>query len=322
MDNFGKLDAEIAALLPSMKPSAPYLLPASKPSHEQVAGLGLPPGLGLQLVHAAGTCLSFDISDNMDEEDTVCGSDSDNTRSEAATGKSKNEKKEETNHVENNTIDANISDHETNDESNLDPDMRRTNLASGGMNDTSVANDEDGKSSKNDTGNQGGVEDANDMDNNGSRFGFSHGDVVGWVSSDADVPPGSHGEIIEFSKDLVAVKFLFGKFLFDPGVLYRVGVETHGVKLGSSVAWATHDSFVTDVPRGTLGTVIGVQEGRIIVDFGMRQLLLEATDLRIVCCNKDSGDHDAGAALGRPEAEDAQNALTASMQPEAEEADE
>jgi len=38
--------------------------------------------------------------------------------------------------------------------------------------------------------------------------------------------------------------------------------------------------------------------------------------------HQDSGDHDAGAALGRPEAEDAQNALTASMQPEAEEADE
>lgn len=36
--------------------------------------------------------------------------------------------------------------------------------------------------------------------------------------------------------------------------------------------------------------------------------------------HQDSGDHDAGAALGRPEAEDAQNALTASMG--ADEADE
>jgi len=33
--------------------------------------------------------------------------------------------------------------------------------------------------------------------------------------------------------------------------------------------------------------------------------------------HQDSGDHDAGAAIGRPEAEDAQNALTASMEPEA-----
>merc|ERR1712087_299782 len=36
--------------------------------------------------------------------------------------------------------------------------------------------------------------------------------------------------------------------------------------------------------------------------------------------HQDTGDHDAGAAIGRPEADDAQNALTASMAPE--EADE
>merc|ERR1711953_1502001 len=37
--------------------------------------------------------------------------------------------------------------------------------------------------------------------------------------------------------------------------------------------------------------------------------------------HQDSGEHDAGAAIGRPEAEDAQNAITASMQPD-EDADE
>jgi small subunit ribosomal protein S3Ae len=38
--------------------------------------------------------------------------------------------------------------------------------------------------------------------------------------------------------------------------------------------------------------------------------------------HQDHGDHDAGAALGRPEAEDAQNALTASLAAPADEADE
>ena len=74
--------------------------------------------------------------------------------------------------------------------------------------------------------------------------------------------------------------------MFAPGVLYRIGVETHGLKLGSFVAWASRDSYVADVPRETLGTVTGVQEGRIIVDFGVHQLLLEATDLRNVNCEK------------------------------------
>merc|ERR1712139_457839 len=35
--------------------------------------------------------------------------------------------------------------------------------------------------------------------------------------------------------------------------------------------------------------------------------------------HQDSGDHDAGAALGRPEAENAQNTITAEVEAEAEE---
>ena len=117
-----------------------------------------------------------------------------------------------------------------------------------------------------------------------TRFGYSLGEAVGWVSSDADVPPGSHGEIVEFRKEDIAVKFSFGEYLFPPEVLYRVGVVSHGFKFGSSVAWSSQESYVTDVPRGTRGVVTRVQGEKIIVNFGIRQLLLDAADLRTVLC--------------------------------------
>ena len=48
------------------------------------------------------------------------------------------------------------------------------------------------------------------------------------MSLDADVPPGSYGEIADFRKEDIAVNFSFGEYLFPPDVLYRVGVEGRG----------------------------------------------------------------------------------------------
>ena len=114
-----------------------------------------------------------------------------------------------------------------------------------------------------------------------SRFGYSLKEVVGWLSSDKDVPPGSQGIISEFIEDSIAVKFPLGEFLFCPSLLYRVGAKTHGFKLGSPVIWESEDYCASDVPNGTVGILIETQ-GDKLVDFGTRQLLVEATDLRDV----------------------------------------
>ena len=64
-----------------------------------------------------------------------------------------------------------------------------------------------------------------------------------------------------------------------PSVLYRVGAEGHGFKFGSAVGWLSQESYVTHVPQGTVGIVTGVKDDKIIINFGMRQLLLHTADL-------------------------------------------
>ena len=115
-----------------------------------------------------------------------------------------------------------------------------------------------------------------------SEFGYSIGDLVGWTSSDHEVAAGSQGKVVDFSEDAVAVNFEFGEFLFPPEKLYRIGEEVYGFRLGDSVVWSTVDDYVSDLPAGKAGTIIGTQGIKLIVDFGTRQLLLEAHDLRVV----------------------------------------
>ena len=114
-----------------------------------------------------------------------------------------------------------------------------------------------------------------------SRFGYSAGELVGWESSDQDVPAGSQGKVSEFTEDAVAVKVIFGEYLFPPGVLYRIGQEVQGSRLGDSVAWTSDDYHASDVPRGSVGTLIGARGDKLIVDFSTRQLLLESADVRL-----------------------------------------
>ncbi len=47
-----------------------------------------------------------------------------------------------------------------------------------------------------------------------SRFGYSVGELVGWEYSDQDVPAGLQGKVSEITEDAVAVKFIFGEYLF------------------------------------------------------------------------------------------------------------
>jgi hypothetical protein len=95
------------------------------------------------------------------------------------------------------------------------------------------------------------------------------------------VPAGAQGKVVSFKGNEVVVKFASGEFLFPPSVLYCVGEETHGFKLGDSVAWTSEEFFVADVPRGSVGTLIGMGGDKFIVDFGRRQLLIELADLRL-----------------------------------------
>ena len=76
-----------------------------------------------------------------------------------------------------------------------------------------------------------------------SSFGFSSGERVGWVTSDQDVPLGSHGFVIEFAEDAIVVKFELGEYIFPPAGLYRVNEEVGGFKCGDAVLWETEDFY-------------------------------------------------------------------------------
>ena len=119
-----------------------------------------------------------------------------------------------------------------------------------------------------------------------SRFGFSVGELVGWVTSDSDVPLGSRGKVIGFSEDAVEVEIAAGEYCFPPGVLYRVGENVQGVrgvKLGDLVEWTTRDSYVSCVSQGQAGVVTGSQLQKIVIDFGKGQhLSLEPADVQVL----------------------------------------
>ena len=115
-----------------------------------------------------------------------------------------------------------------------------------------------------------------------SSFGFSSGERVGWVTSDQDVPLGSHGVVIDFTADEIVVKFDFGEYLFPPAVVYRVDEEAGGFKCGDAVRWEIADEYKSDVPDGSVGRVTGAQNDKVIVNFGARQLLLTSADLCLV----------------------------------------
>ena len=51
--------------------------------------------------------------------------------------------------------------------------------------------------------------------------------------------------------------------------------------MGDSVAWTSEDYYASDVPRGSVGTLIGARGDKLIVDFSTRQLLLESADVRL-----------------------------------------
>jgi hypothetical protein len=119
-----------------------------------------------------------------------------------------------------------------------------------------------------------------------SRFGFSVGELVGWVTSDSDVPLGSRGKVIGFSEDAVEVAIAGGEYCFPPDVLYRVGENVQGVrgfKLGDLVEWTTRDSYVSCVSQGQAGVVTGSQLQKMVIDFGKGQhLSLEPADVQVL----------------------------------------
>ena len=69
------------------------------------------------------------------------------------------------------------------------------------------------------------------------------------------------------------MKFSFGEFLFSPGVLYRT-LRSRALGIGGFLCLGC-----TTWNLVIAGIAIGTQCGKLIVDFGTRQLLLEAGEV-------------------------------------------
>jgi ribosomal protein L21E len=91
------------------------------------------------------------------------------------------------------------------------------------------------------------------------KFGFELNHEVTWTGDDEDVPEGSVGTVVGFTEDRVRVKFPNGTWTFIPAQLQILGFA-----IDDEVCWTFDDS---DVPAGSVGTIIAFVEDRVRVKF-------------------------------------------------------
>jgi len=133
------------------------------------------------------------------------------------------------------------------------------------------------------------------------QFGFSISDQVVWTKSDADVPEGVVGVVIGFTSNRVQVMFPLGTFNFQPEELEKsrpaphvhslsisarpsdasvlappTAVEKFGFLLHEWVEWTKSDA---DVPKGSIGMIIGFTADRVQVRFPRHTFNLKPNEL-------------------------------------------
>ena len=112
-----------------------------------------------------------------------------------------------------------------------------------------------------------------------SKFGSPLGDVIGWSFGDKDVPRDERGTVTDFYHGAgdVAARFQNNEYDFPHEDLFHRGEKILKLSHGSLTVLTHEDA---DIPIGSVGKVIGSQEGSVRVHFTQRRFHVDTASLR------------------------------------------